>query len=103
ESGIVDTELPDQRIKWRHFGRIEWRYVHCLTRDENIEFIRIKDQFISPTAIKWLPEIKDIVLRLLVDIHHCRVVLAAITDQTVIVASEVNRQGDAATTHIRFL
>src|SRR5690606_12991970 len=57
ETGIMDPEFTDQRIEGRHFGGIERRDMHRLTRDENIELVRIKDKFVAAATVERLPEI----------------------------------------------
>ncbi|MNT70596.1 hypothetical protein D3C72_2090020 [compost metagenome] len=70
-------------------------------RNENIEFIRVEDQFGAAARVERLPEIENVMLGLLVDIHHRRVMFATITDQPVFAETlEVDRKRDAAAGHV---
>src|SRR5690606_1923201 len=80
---------------------IERWHMHRLTRDQNIEFIRVEHEFARAAIIDRLPEIKDVVRRTLVHIHHSRMVLAAIADQPVRTAREINRQRYATAGDVR--
>jgi len=76
--------------------------MHRLVGDEDVELVRIEDQFVGAAAVERLPEIEHVVGGLLVDVDHAGMVLAAIADQAVIAgALEVDRQRDAAARDVR--
>ena len=78
EARIVHAELADQRIERHHLGGVVRRHLHGLLGRQDIEFVRVEDQFVAAAAVERLPEVKDAVFSFLVDINDGGVVLAAI-------------------------
>src|SRR3546814_6229394 len=75
--------------------------MHRRARNENVELVRIEDECVAAAAVERLPEIEDVVLRLLIDVDDRRMVLAAVADQALVVAGKIDRQRDAAAADVR--
>ena len=95
EAGIVNAELADQWIEGRHFCGVVGRNVNGFARHEDIELVGIEDQFLAVSHMQRLPEIEHVERVAPVDIDDGGMVFAAIADEAVGVARQIDRDGDA--------
>jgi len=84
KAGVMNAELPDQRIERRHFRRMVGRHEHFLLGGENIKLTGIEHQFAASAGKHRLPVIGNVAGVGQVDVDQAGMALGAIADQLVV-------------------
>src|SRR5690606_27455097 len=103
ETGVVNAELPDQRVEGRHFRRMGGRHVYRLAGNQDVKLVRVKHEVPGAEIVKRFPEIRHGIGRLPVDINEPRVMFGAIADESAGPAFEINGKRNAAAGDVRLL
>src|SRR5690606_24703179 len=93
---VMDAELADQRIERRHFRGVAGRHMHRLAADQDVELVRVENEFACAAHDYRLPEVQHLVGSLPVHVDQPGVVFRAIADEAVAAAREIDRECDAA-------
>ena len=81
EAGVMDAELPDQRVVGDHLGGMVGRHGDRLARRQDMEVVGIEDDGAIGAGVDGLPEFRRVVMIRFVDVDEVGVLPGLVADE----------------------